>query len=200
MKKKLLLSCETLIRKYCHYDDIKIEEIMYGLEGAYLTITKLVILVILACIFKIFKEFLILLFFYNLLRKNCFGLHATKSIYCLLTSIIMFIGMPTLAKYIIFPYYLKIIIGILTTILIYKYAPADTHKRPLINFKKRRKYKLISTITSLCYLILIVLDIPFITNYLMMALIQIVIMIHPITYKLFKLPYDNYKVYLANAN
>lgn len=199
MKKKLLLWCENLIRKYCQYDDIKIEEIMYGLEGAYLTITKLVILVILALVFHIFYEFLILLFFYNLLRKNCFGLHATKSIYCLITSILMFIGMPILLKYIMIPYYLKVIIGILSTILIYKYAPADTHKRPLINFKKRKKYKLISTITALCYFILIILDFSIITDYIAIALIQIVIMIHPITYKLFKLPYDNYKVYLAKS-
>lgn len=200
MKKKILNKIENILKKYGNYDDIKLEEIMYGIEGIYLTITKLVILFILAFLLNIVKEFLILLLFYNLLRKNCFGLHAKKSSHCLIASILMFILVPILCKHIEINYYYKVFISIIMCILIYKYAPADTYKRPIINLNKRRRFKLLSTITALIYLILIILDIKEISNYLVSSLVLITILIHPFTYKIFKLPYNNYKIYLDNLN
>ena len=76
-------------------------------------------------------------------------------------------------------------------------TPADTEKRPIINKKLRRKYKFISVIISGVFAISIVLlSDKNISNYLLLGMIEATIMLLPITYKIFDLPYDNYKRYL----
>ena len=80
------------------------------------------------------------------------------------------------------------------------YAPADTYKRPLINTKKRKRWKLLSFTLGIIYTILIiVLKDYFIVNYLLLGMIEAVIMILPITYKTFNLPYNNYKNYCSGV-
>ena len=80
--------------------------------------------------------------------------------------------------------------------LIYKYAPADTEKRPIISPKRRKIYKTICTITAIIFTILIIVfNKHILSNYLLIGMIEAVIMIHPTVYKIFKLSYDNYKNY-----
>mgnify|MGYP002416640045 FL=1 len=83
---------------------------------------------------------------------------------------------------------LVVMIGIL--------APADTQKRPLINKKKRTIYKVLSIIISIIYMTLsIVIKNNTLSNCFIFALfIQIIIML-PITYKIFGVSYNNYKNY-----
>jgi len=197
MKKFFMNNSLNLIKKNNpNLDEIKLEEIEYGLESIYLTYTKIFVIFILAIILNIFKECLLLLITYNIIRTYAFGLHATKSIYCLITSLLLFIGGVYICKYINIPYIIKIITSILCVICLIKYAPADTEKRPLINKRKRKKFKIISSILGTIYLVLIIiLNNHPITNYLLIGLIEAVIMIHPFVYKVFNLPYDNYKRY-----
>ena len=92
MKKFFINKSLTLIKKNNNnLSDIKLEEIEYGLESLYLTYTKFIVLTGLAIILGIFKEYVILLVAYNVIRTFSFGLHATKSIYCFLSSLICFI-------------------------------------------------------------------------------------------------------------
>ena len=143
---------------------------------------------------------MLLLVTYNIIRTFAFGIHATKSIYCLITSLILFIGGVYVVKYMSLNIYVKAIISIILLICIYKYAPADTYKRPLINERKRKKYKVISTILGIAYVILIIIFNNYIiSNYLLIGMLETVIMIHPIVYKIFNLPFDNYKKYKLNA-
>lgn len=176
--------------------ETQLEEVEYGLEGIYLTITKMIIIFSLAAILGIFKEVIMLSIFYNIIRCTAFGIHATKSSYCLITSIIMFIGGVYICNYLSLNLIIKFLIASFCLLCIFKYAPADTYKRPLINAKKRKRYKLISFISGSIFTILIIIySDNIISNYLLVGMIESVIMIHPITYKLFKLPYDNYKNY-----
>ena len=79
------------------------------------------------------------------------------------------------------------------------YAPADTYKRPLINSKKRKIYKISSIFISLVYIIFIfIFKDNVISNYLFMGLLAASMMIHPVTYRMFQLPYNNYKTYNAS--
>ena len=56
MKKRILKKIESSIRKqYPNYNDDKISEIMYGIEGIYLSITKAIIIFIIAIIFNLVK-------------------------------------------------------------------------------------------------------------------------------------------------
>ena len=182
------------------YQEEKLEEIRYGLESIYLTYTKIFLIFVLAYFLGIIKETLLLLVTYNIIRTFAFGIHATKSIYCLITSLILFIGGVYVVKYMSLNIYVKAIISIILLICIYKYAPADKYKMPLINERKRKIYKVISTILGIAYVILIIIFNNYIiSNYLLIGMLETVIMIHPIVYKIFNLPFDNYKKYKLNA-
>jgi len=196
MKEQFLNSSINLITKNKQYTHEEIEIISYGLEGLYLTLTKMIIIITLSLILGILKETIILLLCYNIIRSQSFGLHASKSIYCLISSIIFFIGGAFLCKYISLPNWLIISTSLLCNIFLILYAPADTHKRPLINEKKRKRFKKLSIILGIIYTILIIIFIEHpITNFLLLGMLEAVLMILPISYKIFKLPYNNYKNY-----
>lgn len=197
MKEKFLeYSINGIKKKYPDYDEEKLEIIAYGLEALYITITKTIVIFSIALILGIIKEVFLILIFYNILRTTAFGMHAKKSSHCYIISIVLFIGMGLICKYIDINIYVKVIISILSFITLVIYAPADTYKRPLLNEKKRRNYKIITIINGLIYLILIiVLRNNEISNFLFMGILDTSLMIHPITYRVFQLPYNNYKEY-----
>ncbi|MBP3460797.1 MAG: accessory gene regulator B family protein [Bacilli bacterium] len=202
MKKKFLNYTLSLIKeKYPETDDIKLDEYRYSLEGFYLTISKMLFIIPMSIILNVFKEMIILLIFFNILREPGHGLHATKSWICLISSSLIFIGVPLICKTIIIPFNIKIILGIFGILLIYKYAPADTKKAPIIKKSRRDKYKFITTISCvlLAFLSLIIKD-QLISNIIIFAIWIEVLLILPLTYKIFHLSYDNYKEYILNMN
>jgi accessory gene regulator protein AgrB len=88
--------------------------------------------------------------------------------------------------------------GILVSILCLSiYAPADTPKRPLINKKKRTIYKILTIILSFIYAIAIlcIKNNIIITNTLLYSMLLESFLVAPLTYKLFGVPYKNYKNY-----
>ena len=199
MKQKFLNFSLGLIKeKRKDIDDIKLDEIRYGLEGLYLTLTKFLIISLIALILGIFKEMALLLLLFNILRRTGFGMHASKSSICLLSSGIVFLVLPLIAKLITFPHYLKSILGIIAIILIFKNTPADTIKRPLINKEKREKFKFITTIKCIimCFCTLII-KYEYINNLIIIAVYIEVVLTSPYVYKLFHLSYNNYLNYEA---
>ena len=201
MKKKFIESSLNLIAKNKNYSDEQLEIIAYGLEGTYLTITKMVVLYALAYILGIVKEFTILLITFNVIRSQAFGIHASKSIYCLISSFSILIGGALICKYLVLPFYINIVIAIICDICLLLYAPADTYKRPIVNKKKRKRFKIVSFCLGIIYtILLIVLRKNYICNYLVIGMFISVVMILPITYKIFNLPYDNYKSYEYGVN
>ena len=130
-----------LNKQYPHLNDTELEEYRYGLEGFYLTITKSLIIIPIAFILGIGKELLIMLIFFNFLRKYACGLHATKSWICLVSSSMIFLALPFLAKIIVIPLIAKAILGIVAVTLFFLYAPADTIKAPIIYEEKRKRQK-----------------------------------------------------------
>ena len=189
-------ACMNFIKENKDFDESKLEEIEYGLEAIYITLEKTVVIFTVAFILGIIKELLILLLFYNLIRMVSFGLHATKSSICLISSLLMFIGGAFLIKYLTLPFVLKYIIGTISFLLILKNAPADTYKRPIVNPKRRMVYKIISSIIALVYVILCLCTKDnLISNAILLSLVMQNCMISPTVYKIFNLPYDNYKTY-----
>lgn len=197
MQKLVVNHWMNLITKYNSFDQVKLAEIKYGLTGLYLTLSKAIIIFIISIILNIVKETFILLLCFNLIRLTSFGIHAKKSWICLITSIILFIGVPLLIVNIKINYILKLIIGMINITFIYLNSPADTKKRPIINKKRRAIYKYISTLTAIIYTILsFVIKDNYIVGSLIFSLIIQNILISPITYKIFKEPYNNYIKYL----
>ncbi len=201
MKKALLNKIEKAIRKqYPKYDDDKIAVIMYGIEGLYITITKTIVIFALAFFLGIFKSLLLLLLFFNGVRLFAFGMHAPNGIVCLIISTLLFIGIAYLSTLITIPSIGLFIIYGICFMLMLLFAPADTIKRPLIKKKKRVTYKILSlTITAIYFLICLFINNSLIINSITFGLIIECILINPLTYKLFKLPFNNYKTYGLNV-
>ncbi len=198
MKGLVLNNSIKLIRNiYPNYDDNKIDRVRYGLEAVYLTLTKTIVILLLSSYLGLLKDTLILLLFFNLLRLTGFGLHASKSWICLITSITMFIGCPLLMRVITFNIEEIIFICSLSFISFLIFAPADTIKRPLVKKKKRIRYKIITLITCIIYSFLsFYINNQLIRNSLLFAMLIEVIIVNPIIYKLFGMPFNNYKTYV----
>ena len=197
MRNAVINSSLNLIKKNYDYNDEKIAEIKYGLEAIYILITKSIVIFTASLLLGIFKEVIIFTLLYSLIRMFSFGLHATKSWICLVCSLSCFITIPYLCTIININLYIKALLGIILILLMYKNAPADTHKRPIINPKRRAVYKTLSTIIAIIMVFVsLFVDNNFISNALLFSLLLQNIMISKLTYKLFKLPYDNYKKYL----
>ena len=141
MKDVFISNSMNLIKKYYpNYSEEKLEEVKYGLLGFYLMITKSIIIFGIALYLNIFKELLIFTIIYNILRATSFGMHASKSWICLVSSTLIFITATYLSNEMILPINIKIILGVIGIILIYKNAPADTAKKPIINLQRRKTY------------------------------------------------------------
>lgn len=196
MRSKIINSIMEQIKKYNNFDNIKLQEIKYGLETVYLTIVKTIIFILLAILLKTIKELLLFMLFYGIIRLTGFGVHAKKSLHCWISSILIFVIIPILIKYVTLNNYVIYLISIISIIILAIYAPADTPKRPLINKKKRIIYKVLTTLISLGYLITIVLiKNKIIINTLLYSLLLECFLVTPFIYKLFGVSYKNYKNY-----
>lgn len=196
----LNFSMNSIKKYYPNYSETQLEEIRYGLEGIYLSITKLVFISTLSIILNLFSEMLIMLIAFNILRMSGFGIHAKKSIDCWISSTIMFIFFPYISKLLIIPLPIHIIVSVVLLILIILYAPADTYKRPLIKKKKRIIYKIITSINTVILITISFFTNNTITNLILFGILTEAILVNPLTYKLFNLPYKNYKTYGLNSN
>lgn len=196
MRSKIINSIMNQIKIYNNFDDIKLQEIKYGLETIYLTIVKTIIYILIALLLNTIKELLFFILTYGLLRLTGFGVHAKKSLHCWISSTIIFVIIPLLIKYVIINSNIIYAISIIFTTILIIYAPADTEKRPLINKKKRISYKIITAIISISYLILIIIiNNNFIKHALLYSLVLEGFLVTPLIYKLFGVSYKNYKNY-----
>ena len=183
------------------FDDDKIAEMRYGIEGLYLEWTKLIVITLLSIILGIFKEYILVLLLFNVIRFTAFGIHATKSIYCWISSTITFIGMPLLCKYLVLSKEIIFVLCMLCVVTFILHAPSDTPKRPIIKRKKRIIYKLSTVFIAIIYTICALkIDINYIHNAFLASMIIQSVLIHPLVYKLFRIPYNNYKTYVSSSN
>ena len=170
------------------------EKLAYGLEGIYLTITKMVIILLIALLLGFLKEFIIALILFNIIRFPGFGFHASKSIVCLISSTVLILGLPYLFSNIVIPLNIKIILCIVSIITFIIFAPADTHKRPLTNKKKRTIRKICTCLLALIYSAMVIIFNNYeISNLLLAALVIETVLVSPIMYLLFGESYNNYK-------
>ena len=199
MKEAFINNSMNVIQKYYpNYSDVKLEELKYGLLGLYLMITKSIIIFSIAIFLGVFKELLIFTVIYNIIRASSFGMHASKSWICLVASTSIFILLTYLSLNVTIPINIKLIIGIIGIIFMYKNSPADTAKKPIVSLKRRKIYKTISTLLAIIFVICsLIIDNNFLSNSFILSLVLQNIFISPTTYKIFNEPYDNYKTYIA---
>lgn len=200
MRNAIINKSMLFIKDNSSYNDEKLAEIKYGLESIYILITKTIIILAVAFILGIFKEVVIFSLLYSLIRMPSFGLHATKSWICLVSSLSIFLIFPLICKYAVIPNWIKSVIGIINILFMFKNAPADTYKRPIVNKKRRERYKLLSVLvaTIMCMTSFFIKD-SFLSNALILSVFVQLFLISPFVYKVFGLPYNNYKNYINNG-
>ena len=197
MKNKILDTIIKNIKETNNYDDKKLLEIRYGLETLYLSIFKLIIIIIISFFIHTTYYLCLLFAIYGLLRITGFGLHTKNSLQCWIFSITIFSLFPFLIKHLAINTTFLYIASLVLLILIIIYAPADTEKRPLINKKKRLVYKIITSIITIIYVLIMFITKNLILKKLLFFSIFLeVILILPISYRLLGLKYNNYISYI----
>ena len=154
----------------------------------------MIVIFLLAFLLGIFKEVIIVLVLFNIIRYTGFGFHAEKSYQCLIISTINFILIPWFLLNIKLSNNVVLYITVIYIICYLLFAPADTIKRPLPNKKKRIIRKIITVVIGIVYTLLIIfLNNYYYTSLILSAMTVLVIVINPLTYAIFKQPYNNYK-------
>lgn len=196
MKKKFIENTYLFITKYQDCDELKTKKIKYGLEALYNLITKVVVMLIISIILGIWREYLLLVLIYASARRYAYGIHAKKSIICWITTLPIYLVGCYIIRCISLPNYLIYILWFFGFISFLLWAPADTPARPLIHKEIRKKQKIKACLTCIIYLFCIILfQYPLINNAIIYCLVVQSICINPITYKLTKTPFANYKLY-----
>lgn len=198
--------CEKLSRMLTNYikdtlpdkSETELEEINYGLSCLLLSISKIFVILLIAYFLNVFKYTLTAFISFALVRNFASGIHAESSIICLIVSLSLFLGI-TYVSMLIQPNLIMIaVLFIISFILLYRYSPADTEKRPLTNAKLRKRLKIYSL--AACTLLYIIATTLFVksANYVYVNLIIIPVLaesflITPFIYKIMGRRYRNYE-------
>ncbi len=194
VKKRFIEKSIQLIKSKRKLSTIEEKKMRYGLEAFYNFITKTIVLFILALLFNLFLELLLLSFVYSTMRLYGFGLHAKTSLQCWITTLPVYLGGCLLIKYLVIPNSVAVIIWIFGFLSFLLFAPADTPARPLIHKEKRVRAKVLSIFLLLVYLVLYIYDFHvLLNNTIIYALLMESISINPLTYKITGTTFNNYK-------
>ena len=112
VKKSFIEKSVNLIKSRKELNTLEEKKIRYGLEAFYNFITKLIVLIILAVIFNLVFELILLSLIYSTLRLYGFGLHAKTSLQCWITTLPIYLGGCLLIKYLVIPSSIACIIWI----------------------------------------------------------------------------------------
>lgn len=119
-------------------------------------IINIAITILIGILFGMLKECVCLFITFFILRKFTGGLHASKYIYCLISSIVLMILSLFTIQYLEQNSCYMLFLGILivSTILIWIFAPID-NKRKKLSIKEKKVYKYFSVILSLIFLLIV---------------------------------------------
>ncbi|MBD3920879.1 accessory gene regulator B family protein [Paenibacillus sp. PR3] len=188
--------CAAWLSTQNNGDRIAYLKMKLGIEMLLINLTKTLIIYGISLVCHLFLQTLIVHGAFYAIRRYAFGLHARNSVNCTLVSILMFVGTPLIGSYINLSKLTVIGLGLLFAALLYRYAPADTDKFPLIGADRRRKLRRSSAATSMILtLIAILIPSSTVTTLLMLGVALQIITILPITYKLLKRSVRNYEKY-----
>lgn len=196
-------TCEILLKKIRkespEIDDERSEVIFYGLQLIIGEVPKILLLFAVAIILKI--GWLVIFAYATMLpyKTVAGGFHLKTNIGCLIGTFIVYFGNVLISKFIVFSpeikYLLSIIILILSIIMIYFYAPADTINLPILRKKERKTKKILSYIFATATLVvaLIIKD-STLSNILIFNVLIETICISKLAYKITRNEYG-YQAY-----
>ena len=175
------------------FDDRKKKMIKYGLECIYTMITKSTAIIILSIIINTFYETLFLIIFYTFIRMFGFGIHATSNIKCWIVSVSTYSILPLIIRYVGINQIVVISCEMIAFLGLLLWTPADTKKRPLIHKDKRLKDKILVLSIAFIYIIYSLFYLNIFSKAMMFGMLIELVCTCPLTYIIFKQPYNNYK-------
>lgn len=201
-----------MIDKFCDWITEKIKQSMpeideekemiinFGVKLIFGELPKILILFLIGFLVGLGLETIILFFLIVPYRASTGGFHLKTHLGCMISTTVLYIAPILLAKYLEIPhnyilYITTVMLGIMSIILIAKYAPADTENMPILS-KKERKVKRIKAYISLAVLLTVIVFIPnnLISSMLIYGIVLQNLTVTPIAYKLSKCKYG-YEVY-----
>lgn len=202
ISKKLSLRCTNFIKNNLSKTDEELAQIHYGIECIISNTLKLLLIFIVAYLLRIWNYIIIALVTFAILRGFASGIHMDTTIKCNIMNFIIFFGNTYLSLFLKLNKIFVSILFLISFIIIFLYAPADTRARPLTNSKKRKLLKLFSILsTIILYILCLLLNNPIYYDLIAFSIFIEAILITPFTYKLFKSPYANYKtINLSESN
>ncbi|MCI9087713.1 MAG: accessory gene regulator B family protein [Clostridia bacterium] len=191
---------EKIKGKMPEMDEEKEAVINFGVRLLFGEIPKIIALFIIGFLLQIGWYSLLIYFLLAPYRSSTGGFHLKTHWGCMLSSIVLYIVPILMAKYVPISqeyiiYIMTGIIGILSSIFIFKYAPADTENIPILS-KQERKTKRIKSYISLGILLAIIIFVPdkIVSYMLLYGMFLQDLTLTPIAYKLTKNKYS-YEVY-----
>ncbi|WP_099189873.1 accessory gene regulator B family protein [Tepidibacter mesophilus] len=173
-------------------DDLEIAK--YGMNLFFMELYKLPIFLEFAYLLGIFKYSILTYILFGFIRSKAHGIHMKNGKLCLFYSCIAFFSVVYISKLLFIPIRIKIFVYISILYIIYKYAPADTEQRPLLNPLTRKTKKNFSILIGIIYIcISLICTNQTVSNIFLFVLLVECIAIHPITYKIFNRRYKNYE-------
>ena len=173
-----------------------LEIIRYGIEVLFMNITKLPIILAVGYGLGLFWYTLYTLIIFGILRRFVGGIHARKSITCLISTGFIILGAVYISLASSLTIIVKVFIFVVVVCMFLRYAPADTEEKPYLDRKVRQNLKIKSILIAIVYFLLsLYIKDLFFSNIFMYILWIEAILICPITYKILNRRYNNYEYY-----
>jgi len=198
---KVAIKIADALNKHSPKEGIAYKKIVYGTEVILINVSKIIIIMAVAAAFGVVPQTLFALIGFNALRQTAFGVHALTNIGCVLSSIVMFVLTPFMLRgFAATPLMIAVVFSLILVAMCL-YAPADTKARPLVNAKRRKKFKKISIVICLIMTVALMIS-PFreVNFIVMLGASYSAIFVLPITYKLLKRESNNYERYAEYLN
>lgn len=184
------------LNRYTQKEGLALEKMTIGIEIFLNNISKLIVVYVLAIVLGVIWQTLAVNIAFMVIKRCSFGVHALSNTVCTLVCVVAFVAVPwftygmgigNIAVACIFAYVIAVL---------YRYAPADTKRRPLVGVNTRARLKRNAVISGLV-LMGAALLIPDGSIKLMLALGAVfqTVAILPITYKILKRSEKNYEKY-----
>ena len=174
-----------------HKSEQDLEIIKYGLEIFFMTIYKIIIIILLAIYLDVLDIVIYMFFLFGIIRTFASGAHARNWITCTLSSIAVFIALPIIFRNVTFNVEIKTLIFVISFFLLYRYSPADTINRPIKNIKKRRILRLSSLILCVIYYVVsLFLNNNTLSTLIIVSLLTASMMTTPVIYTVLKNSYS----------
>ena len=175
-------------------DDERAEIISYGLQLLIGEIPKMIITLVISYLLGIFNLTLFMVLVVMPYRAFSGGFHLHTHIGCIISTTLYYCCIPKISNFIYFNSQTKVIFVlcalIFGTIIIKKYAPADTENVPILRKKERKQKKILSYITyTLGLITAIVIKNNVLSNIIIFSYLIQTIMITPFAYKITKNKY-----------